>query len=446
MSAATLPSLRPWTHRLLRIGEDIEHRCIDDLPELLEPGDLLVVNDAATLPASLMGEGCELRLAGPLDEGWVVSFGTGDWRTDTDRRPERTFEVGEPVTVGGMAGIVVEVSPLSPRLVRVEWELSGPALWTALYRQGRPVQYSYLDRALALDEVQTPYAARPWAVEMPSAGRPLGEALRKRLAERGVAIASLTHAAGLSATGDPALDAALPLPERSDIPAETLAAVESARRVIAVGTSVVRALEDRARTGWRPGVTTSTLRLGPGSELLVVDGLLSGMHEPGESHFELMAAFEDLDRLRAADRHARARGYRGHEFGDFTLLFRRQARGERYRGPAGAYARRPRSAPLSPVSLSPVGLVQASARRVLAHPPRALAHAPAAEVVVDGGRLAGPGEEDGLDELAVVDAGLSRGRVERGLEGRVEGHAPGREDRLGVPWGTGLAVGFQVAL
>ena len=323
MSAATLPRLHPWDNRLLVLdGQRTEDRSVQELPELLGPGDLLVLNDAATLPASLMGEGFELRLAGPVDEGFVVLFGPGDWRQDTDQRPApEPVALGQVLRVGPLQATVVGISELSPRLLRVRWDLEGVALWTALYRHGRPVQYSYMERAVALDEVQTSYAGRPWAAEMPSAGRPLGAGLRARLEERGVALACLTHAAGLSATGDPGLDAALPLAERSDIPEATLLAVDRAERVVAVGTSVVRALEDRARTGWRPGLSTSRLRPGQGTPLRVVDGLLSGMHEPGESHFELMAAFTDTDHLRRADRLARERGYLGHEFGDSTLLF-----------------------------------------------------------------------------------------------------------------------------
>jgi len=206
---------------------------------------------------------------------------------------------------------ILEVSPISPRLVRVELDLAH------VYRHGRPVQYSYMERDLRLQEVQTPYATRPLAVEMPSAGRPLDQAMRDRLAARGVEVARLTEAAGLSATGDPTLDAALPLPEHYEVPAETWDAVQRADRVIAVGTSVVRALESAARG---PLVGVTELRLGGDTTLRVVDGLLSGMHEPGESHFQLMAAFADLGLLRAAHDHAEGSGYRNHEFGDSTLV------------------------------------------------------------------------------------------------------------------------------
>ena len=318
MSAATT-ARRGRDNRLLVVDPSARSwldRVVAELPALLRRGDLLVVNDAATLPASLVGtldgEPVELRLAGPPEEGLAVLFGRGSWRQATEDRPAPPpASAGDVIETAAGPVPVLGVSALSPRLLRVRIGLSQ------LYALGRPVQYSYMLRDLRLDEVQTPYASRPVAVEMPSAGRPLEQGLRDQLAAAGVGLAAVTEAAGLSATGDPALDAALPLPERYVVPPVTWDAVQAADRVIAVGTSVVRALESAAR-GPLEGITD--LRLGAGTDLLVVDGLLSGMHEPGESHFELMASFADLDFLRRAHEHAVGAGYRNHEFGDSTLL------------------------------------------------------------------------------------------------------------------------------
>ncbi len=120
-------------------------------------------------------------------------------------------------------------------------------MWRAIYAEGRPVQYAYVDAPLALWHVQSSFASRPWAVEPPSAGRPLTFAVLDRLRRQGVSVAVVTHAAGLSSTGDPALDAILPLDERYDLPEPTLRAIDETRRaqgrVVAVGTTVVRALE-----------------------------------------------------------------------------------------------------------------------------------------------------------------------------------------------------------
>lgn len=183
-----------------------------------------------------------------------------------------------------------------------------------------------LGAPLALWSVQTAFAARPWAAEMPSAGRPLSWSTLLELRRRGVEIAALTHAAGLSQVGDPALDALLPLPERYDLPASTVAAIAHTHarggRVIAAGTTVVRALEGcfAEQGALRPGHGETSLLLHAGFVPRVVDGLLTGMHDPSESHFHLLRAFASEPVLLAAWRHASAAGYLQHEFGDATLL------------------------------------------------------------------------------------------------------------------------------
>jgi S-adenosylmethionine:tRNA ribosyltransferase-isomerase len=338
VKAAGRPRGDPARERLLRLrpaAATSTHWHIADLPRLLRSGDLLVVNDAATLPASLGavapgGRAMEVRLAGREEDGaWsAVLFGAGDWRQRTEDRPAPPpVAPGDALAFGpGLSGRVREVSAVSPRLVRLRFDAQGPALWSALYRLGRPVQYSYLEAPLRLESVQTAYAARPWAVEIPSAGRPLGLGLLMELRRRGVGVASLTHAAGLSATGDEALDAALPLPERYEIPAETVEAVRRARagggRVVAAGTTVVRALEGSAAGGGLPaaGPGTTSLVLGPGHPLRVVDGLLTGLHEPGSSHFRLLCAFAPPALLERAWREAEEVGYLAHEFGDSALV------------------------------------------------------------------------------------------------------------------------------
>jgi len=312
---------------------------VSDLESLLRPHDLLVLNDAATLPGSLVGWSprgpLEARLAGPpSDEGlWpAVLFDAGSWRERTeDRRPPPRLEVGDriqfeaPGPESGLAAEVVSVSSLSPRLVELRFDHDGARLWRALFRVGRPVQYSYLRAPLPLWHVQTAFAGRPLSAEMPSAGRVLRVPLLRALRKKGVAIATVTHAAGLSSTGDLTLDAALPLPELSLIPETAVAAVDEVKgrggRVVAVGTTVVRALEGAFREGrLRPGANRTDLRIGPGFRPRVVTGLLTGLHEPGESHFELLQAFAPRPLLESAIAHARVEGYLGHEFGDSSLI------------------------------------------------------------------------------------------------------------------------------
>jgi S-adenosylmethionine:tRNA ribosyltransferase-isomerase len=336
---AAWPRDNPLAERVMVIDArsgSLAHTRVGELAAWLRAGDLVVVNDAATLPASLhgttaAGEPIELRLAGTTDEiHWdAVLFGDGDWRTRTEHRapPPRVVPGDEIVFGESLRATVVSLSPLSTRLVTVRFNEDGAAFWRDLYALGRPVQYAHVRDDLPLWHVQTRYASKPWAMELPSAGRPLRWSLLEALRARKVSLATITHAAGLSATGDDALDAMLPLPERYDIPAETVRAVEATRarggRVIAIGTSVVRALEGSARANGgvlTAGAGVTDLKLGESSTRGVVDAVFSGMHEPGTSHFALLSAFAPPSLLLDAVSEGTREGYLGHEFGDACLV------------------------------------------------------------------------------------------------------------------------------
>jgi S-adenosylmethionine:tRNA ribosyltransferase-isomerase len=334
VNAATWPRADPRGEKLLVIDPAVGAHWdteVRKLPEILRPLDLLVVNDAATLPASLLGETqgspVEVRLAARHGDVWTcVVFGEGDWRTKTeDRALAPELRLGQRIVFGANLSARVKVVH-SLRLVDLEFEPGGPAFVRALYRLGRPIQYAYVKHALPLWAVQTSYASRPWAVEMPSAGRPLTWSLLVDLRAHGIEVARLTHAAGLSSTGDDELDAKLPFPERSDIPEATVRAVVEARarggRVIAVGTSVVRALEGRValRGELTPGEAETDLVMGPGYPRQVTDGLVTGMHEPTASHYALLGTFVPATLLRDAYDHAARTGYLNHEFGDSSLI------------------------------------------------------------------------------------------------------------------------------
>jgi S-adenosylmethionine:tRNA ribosyltransferase-isomerase len=176
--------------------------------------------------------------------------------------------------------------------------------------------------------VVLPYAGRPWASEMPSAGRPLDFGALSRLRAAGVVVVAVTHGAGISSTGDADLDRALPFPERYEIGARAAAAIEAARasgkRVVALGTSVVRALESAARVGpdgrVEPGAAVTSLRVGAETKRLVVDAVVTGMHEIGTSHFALLEAFAGRAPLEAAVAAGDAAGYLLHELGDSMLV------------------------------------------------------------------------------------------------------------------------------
>jgi S-adenosylmethionine:tRNA ribosyltransferase-isomerase len=342
VSPAVFPRERPLDERLLHVDPRrarLTDARVGDLPEILAPGDLLVVNDGATLPASLHGvtagsapvEARLIGVIGDLSAGRfsALLFGAGDWRTRTEDRPAPPrLPEGSVLRFGeDLSAVVERVSPSSARLVEVAFRESGARLWSALYRRGRPIQYAHLAAPLDFWDVQTPYASRPICAELPSAGRPLVWGLLLDLLRRGVRVASLLHAAGLSSTGDPALDALLPLPERYEIPEETARAVREAkregRRVIAVGTTVTRALEGAAAMNGgelRGGAGVTDLVLQKGYRPRIVDGLLTGVHDPSESHFRLLEAFAEGALLRRAHAHAERAGYLCHEFGDSSLI------------------------------------------------------------------------------------------------------------------------------
>jgi S-adenosylmethionine:tRNA ribosyltransferase-isomerase len=336
MNAARAPRDDKTNVRLLAVrrnGEkELEDSSITHLPDHLRSGDLLVVNDAATLPASLHGwdeenNPLEIRLTSQLDKRvWqAVAFGGGDWRTPTEDRPSPPrIRQGEEITIApNFSAIVLSENQLSGRLLNLEFNLSGEDLWDSLYSYGRPVQYSYMNDELKLWSVQNVYGGRPWAVEMPSAGYALNWQLLLTLIKKNVQIVPLTHGAGLSSTGDAVIDGALPLAEKFDIPAATMEAVRRTQacggRVIAVGTSVVRALESASRS--LQGFTT--LKLGPGYQPKVVDGLLTGTHDVSESHYQLLQAFLPEQTLSMVSQHLEERGYLTHEFGDLCLILTR---------------------------------------------------------------------------------------------------------------------------
>jgi S-adenosylmethionine:tRNA ribosyltransferase-isomerase len=307
----------------------------------------LVFNDAATLPASVSaitaaGAPLELRLAREsAGVFWAVVLGPGDWRSRTeDRLPPPALAQGETLTLTCAASDrtrpltarVVDLAPLgatyssrSP-LIALEFAAKGAALWDGLYRAGRPIQYSYVERPLELWHVQNVFASRPWAFELASAARGFDWALLFALKRRGIRLASLTHAAGISSTGSEELDRALPFPERYEIPEATVRAIHRTRReqqrVVAVGTTVVRALESaQAGAELRAGPGEATLVLGPKrTRPRVVDSVVSGIHQAGESHYSLLEAFAPAALLERAEAYARNAGYRVHEFGDACLV------------------------------------------------------------------------------------------------------------------------------
>ena len=320
----------------------MQHLCRADLATLFRPGDLVVANDAATIPASLVGEhqasgdSVEIRLvafvrAADPTRFVAVVFGAGGHQTVTEARPmPPTLAAGDRLLLGPLVAVVARLLD-HPRLIEVHFHADPPEIFAGFARHGKPIQYAHVPAPLALWDVWTNLAAKPFAFEAPSAGFALDWQTLTTWHRRGIELATLTHAAGISSTGDPELDKRLPFDEPYIIPETTSKAIAEtkahSRSIIAIGTTVVRALESAATTDGvvLAGHGVAHGRIDSNTQLRVVDTVLSGTHEPGESHFELLRAFADDSVLLSAHRNATERNYRTHEFGDFVLIERGDA-------------------------------------------------------------------------------------------------------------------------
>jgi S-adenosylmethionine:tRNA ribosyltransferase-isomerase len=307
--------------------------------EFLRPNDLVIANDAATLPASLTGmhqptgQQIEVRLAGrpsldPMDISRfsAVVFGEGDFHSRTEDRPmPPPLKTGDTLLLGPLQATVEDILGHA-RLVSLLFHGSVDEVWAGIASHGKPIQYSHMQASLELWDVWTKVAGLPVAFEPPSAGFILDWELLSTIREHGARFATVTHAAGISSTGDDDLDRLLPFDEPYHIPDSTAEAVEIARqhggRVIAVGTTVVRALEDAATDDGhiRVGDGMARGKIGPTTHLRVVDAILSGTHERGTSHYELLRAFLEDSTLERATEELTVRGYKTHEFGDSVLI------------------------------------------------------------------------------------------------------------------------------
>jgi S-adenosylmethionine:tRNA ribosyltransferase-isomerase len=310
-----------------RSDESITHATFRDLPEFLRPGDLLVVNTSATLPAAVTaqrsdGAAVELRFATPApgtpeDEWWVVELRSADGSA-----PFRIVRQGERLALAGGRTVRIVAPYASGRRLWLARLGPGASLDEYLARHGQPIRYGYVPAARELADYQTAYATEPGSAEMPSAGRPFTPELITRLMAAGVYVAPLILHTGVSS---PERDEA-PYPERYDVPEATARLVNGVREwggsVIAVGTTVVRALETVADASGRvrPGTGWTNLVVTPDRGLRAVDGLLTGWHEPRASHLQLLEASAGPELLARCYDEALERGYLWHEFGDSHLI------------------------------------------------------------------------------------------------------------------------------
>jgi S-adenosylmethionine:tRNA ribosyltransferase-isomerase len=341
MIAATAPVHRSPRAKVMVVDASgqIRHLSRAVLIDLIRPGDLVVANDAATIPASLAGahlpshRRIEVRLAGvpSLDpdhrEFSAVVFGEGDFHARTEDRPQPpSLAAGDQLQMGPLSAKILRLLD-HPRLVLLEFAHSRDELWAGLAHHGRPIQYSHVPAPLALRDVWTPIAGPPVACEPPSAGFALSWQLITEMRAAGAQFKTITHAAGLSSTGDAELDKRLPFDELYRVPQATADAINqvksSGRRIIAVGTTVVRALEHAVHEGKiAAGENLATERIGVSTRLQIVDALLSGTHEPGTSHYELLRAFLTDPELERLTNELNMGEYHTHEFGDSVLVSR----------------------------------------------------------------------------------------------------------------------------
>ncbi len=321
-----------------RLEDDsISHTRFFDFPDFLNPGDVVVVNASATVNAALEAEresrdgtrsDIELHLSTPLSENkWVVELRQYAEKGTTplfDAEPGDELRLPANATARLIEPYLPDSSAYTGARVRL-WiaDLTlpdHPVTFSARY--GMPIRYSYVRKSWPLSYYQTIFSAESGSAEMPSAGRAFTHEIVERLARRGVRIAPLVLHTGVSSLeGDEP-----PYPERYRVPRETAVTVNSARsrggRIVAIGTTVVRALESVATDdgrvhsshGWTDLVIT------PERGLRVVDAILTGLHEPKASHLSMLEALATREHLaRAYDAALRER-YLWHEFGDLHLI------------------------------------------------------------------------------------------------------------------------------
>jgi S-adenosylmethionine:tRNA ribosyltransferase-isomerase len=299
----------------------IEHTKFCHLDRYLKKGDLLVLNASRTVPAVLKskrerdGAEVEVRLAHRKNESLWEALPV-----------QTSLLVGDVIRFSPLlTATVVEQSPESP-FVSLEFSLCCSELYNQIYSLGEPVRYEYIKEPWNLDYYQTVFATIPGSVEMPSAGRAFSWELLFRLQKKGVRIAYITLHTGLSYLLD---DKWHKGPdenfEQFEVPHETAKDIQNTKeaggRVVAVGTTVVRALETAALKGeLQASAGWTNLYIQEDTALKVCDGLITGMHEPEASHLQLLSAFVRPDLLYAAYQDAIEQQYLWHEFGDMNLI------------------------------------------------------------------------------------------------------------------------------
>ena len=291
------------------------HHQFSDLPSLLRAGDLLVVNDSATVPAALTaqrasGERVQLHVSTMIDRRIFMV------------EPRAPVLCGEELTLphDGSVVMIAPVEPERPRLWYGWFQLPKP-MHEYLASAGEPIRYGYVKERFPLTDYLTIFAREPGSSEMPSAGRPFTRRVLRALRERGIQRTAITLHCGVASFETPELPAAERFIVRSDAADAINLARRDGRRVIATGTTVVRALETAvldgrivAASGW------TDLVIGAEHRIRAVDTLLSGFHQEGATHRWMLRAFASNSLLSEAYSEAASHRYYQHEFGDVHLI------------------------------------------------------------------------------------------------------------------------------
>jgi len=329
LSARTPPEVRGRSRDdirlLVTLPDGHHHARFEDLPRFLRRGDLLVVNESAAIPGSLAAES---RL-GPILLNLSTRFRSDLWiaepRWSAGKPGPLPVREGEELQIGAAKVRLLSPYPGIPRL----WlALADRSFESLIAEFGRPIHYGYTD-AWPTDVYRTEFSRVPGSAEMPSAARPITPRIRERLEDAGIRIAPILLHTGVSSLEieSGTVEGQAMYPEPFAVSPETAHAVNRTHaaggRVIAVGTTVVRALESAwTPEGLRPRAGFTRVFVNPDRGVHGVDGLLTGFHDPLTSHLALLAAFLGIDGVRSAYGEAIRAGYLWHEFGDSHLLVR----------------------------------------------------------------------------------------------------------------------------
>ena len=336
LNAKTPPELRGINRdrvKLLvidRASGNRYHSTFNRLPDFLREGDLLIFNSSRTLPASLktINNGknkiSEIRLAEHLpDDSWLVLI-----LNDKINNNKSNLKAGLKIEFdSGLTATIEKRDTYNPRLWKVNFSAGGPELINIFYKIGKPIHYGYISAPLPLEYYLTVFAKDPGSAEMPSAGRAFTWKMLFDLKNKGIDTAFITLHTGLSSYMDDDLRPDHPVSEEEYfISNTTVSKIESNKakggKIIAVGTTVVRALESSATlTGnVTPGHAYTSLRITEEHVLKIADGLITGFHEPEASHLDLISAFLNPVQIKASYKDAISRKYLWHEFGDLSLI------------------------------------------------------------------------------------------------------------------------------